>query len=229
MLLCISNAGSEGKSTIAKAIKEAMLNHGTKHSTYLCDKDHIELLKTYGSQVKLFDIRKDKETLINSLADEVDFILVDFPAASIDELDNVFGSMQEFVSALEAFEVSPVFIVPVVSDKSLQSIDRLGELLSEVTGEYEYVYVLNQGLMTNKDTITEAFNSNKTALKALDDAIGKVVTITTKFTPAFAELVKTQMLRQTLTNNTGLKPMEKVLLIDFLKKTDDQFQKVFSL
>lgn len=228
MLLCISNAGSEGKSTIAKAIKETMLNHGTKHTTYLCDKDHVELLRTYGSDVTLFDIRQDKDTLINSLDDDADFILVDFPAASIDELVNVFGSMQSFVDSFEVFNAVPVFIIPVVSDKSIQSINRLHELLEDVKGEYEFLFVMNEGLMTNKDAIKEALANNGKAKDSLEAGKAQVVTISTKFTSAFSEVVKSQKLRESLAKN-NLKPMEKVLLLDFLKKTDEQFTKVLGL
>lgn len=225
MLLCISNAGSEGKTTIAKAIKETLIHNSISHSTYLCDKDHIELLKTYGSEVTIFDIRQDKDTLINALGDDVEIILVDFPAASIDELTNVFGSMQTFIDSFGVFEAVPVFIIPVVSDKSIQSIDRLSALLEGVQGGFEFVFVLNEGLMTSKDAVHLAFNNNQSVQTAISNGKAKTVTISTKFTPAFSELVKTQRLRQALTQK--LNPMEKVLLMDFLKKTDQQFCEVF--
>ena len=227
MLKTISNEGSSGKSMIAKLIKETLMNHGVAHSTYLCDKDHIELVKTYGAEVTMFDIRQDKETLINALGDAVDYVLVDFPAASIDELVNVFGSMQTFIDSFAVFDAEPTFVIPVVSDKSIQSIQRLSNILRGVQGGYQFIFVINEGLMSNKASIMESFTNDTAVQSALNSGIAHTVTISTKFTPNFAELVRTEKLRSLLT--TKLSPMDKVLMIDLLKKSDDQFSKVLGL
>lgn len=229
MILCISNAGSEGKTTLAKAIKEMLIHNGISHSTLLGDKDHIELLKTYGaSEVKMFDIRQDKDTLINALADDVEVILVDFPASSIDEVVRTFGSMEEFVSALSQFNTVPTFATPVVSDKSIQSIDRLIMLCKGIQDNYEYLFVLNEGLMAaNKDAVTHAFNSNKAIAAVIESGKAQTATLKVKFTPTLAEIVRTKKLREALKED--MKPMERILLTSFLRETETQFSKVLGI
>ena len=220
--------GGSGKSTGATTLIEACTHRGVDPAIFLCDKDHLELLNIYGSKVKVFDIRKDNNSdFINSLAVKNEVIIIDTPAAFIDELFDIFSDMTTLLSAFEMHDVMPVFMIPLASDKCILSINRMGEILEGVTGEYRIIYLINEGLMTNKDALLNAFANCDIAQNEIKSGRASVVRITTKFTPAFAKIVKTQKLREFIIKSVP--PMEKVLAHDLLRKTDDQFGEVLSL
>lgn len=228
VILTISNEGSASKTTIAKLIKEAYIYHKVDHLTLLCDKDHTELLETYGSKdVQSFDIRTNKEAFINCSLETSSDVIADFPASSIDELYRVFGDMNAFIESFKAFGAMLYFVVPVISDKSILSIERFAELLEGIDDGYQFVFVLNEGLMTNKNAITQAFHANKFVKSSIADWKAQVVTINTIFTSGFSQIVKTQKLRQFLTQKSN--PMDKILMMNLLNSTDTQFAKVFGL
>lgn len=227
LIMTISNEGSAGKTMIAKLIKEALMRRGIPHATYLCDKDHTELIQTYGDEVKFFDLREDSEALINSLAEDVEYILVDFPASSYDELYKIFGSMKVFIGSFAAFDAKPYFATPVATDKSILSINRLASLLQDVDDSFNIVYVMNEGLMKNKGEIYEAFDSNPNVTQQLADGTACQVSITTKFTPNFSNIVKKEKLREYLTKPSN--PMDKVLMLDLLRQSDAQFGEAFGM
>lgn len=228
LIMTISNEGSSTKSTTAKYIKETFMRRGISHATYLCDKDHRELIDTYGDEVKYFNIREDHEALINILAEDFEYIIVDFPASSFDELYKIFGDMQTFLDSFTMFNALPIFAVPIISDKSILSVDRLASLLKGVESTYEIIYVLAESAMKNKGEVHLAFNNNEHASKQIADGIAKVITITTKFTPNFASIVKKEKLRDFLTK-TGTSPMDKVLMFSLTREIDSQFSSALGL
>lgn len=228
VIMTISNEGSSTKSTTAKYIKEVLMRRGIKHKTYLCDKDHTELIDTYGDEVQYFNIRDDHEALINILDDDVEYIIVDFPASSLDELYKVFKSMQAFVQTFSMFGALAYFVLPVISDKSMLSINRLGSLLQGVTVPTEKIYVLAEGAMKNTGEVTEGFNTNENVKAQLEDGTATVVTLKTMFTPNFSQIVKKEKLRDFLTK-TGTSPMNKALMYQLTRETDSQFASALGL
>ena len=226
IIMTISNEGSAGKTTTAKLIKEMLMRRNIKHATYLCDKDHKELIQTYGSEVKFFNLREDSEALINLLAEDIPYSLIDFPASSLDEIYKVFGDMETFINSFSMFDAIPVFVVPVVSDKSILTVSRLASLLENQTGSYEIVYVMSEGLMKKKEDVYLDFKNNHDAQEQIKKGIAQIVTISTKFTPSFANIVKTEKLRDFLTKTSN--PMDKILMFDLTRKSDAQFAQVFN-
>jgi hypothetical protein len=226
--MTISNEGSSTKSTTAKYIKEMLMRRGLRHKTYLCDKDHTELIDTYGDEVQYFNIRDDHEALINILGDDVEHIIVDFPASSLDELYKVFKSMQAFVQTFMMFGAIPYFVLPVISDKSMLSINRLGSLLSGVAAPTRKIYVLAEGAMKNQGEVHEAFSKNESANSQYEDGSATIVTLKTIFTPNFAQIVKKEKLREFLTKK-GATPMNLALMHQLTRETDSMFASALGL
>ncbi|MGJ7553386.1 hypothetical protein ACSFBI_05290 [Variovorax sp. RB3P1] len=224
--MTISNEGSASKTTIAKLVKEMLMRRKIQHSTYLCDKDHKELMKTYGSEVKFFDLREDSEALINLLGEDVPYSLIDFPASSLDEIYKVFGDMETFLNSFTMFDAIPVFVMPVISDKSILSVSRLASLLENQSSPYQIVYVMSEGLMKKKEDVYAEFSACVDAQEQVKAGIAQVVTISTKFTSSFANIVKTERLRDFLNKTSN--PMDKVLMFDLTRKSDAQFAQVFN-
>ncbi|VTU34492.1 hypothetical protein [Variovorax sp. RA8] len=217
----VSNVGDVGKSTAMIALIEACMHHQVPVAIFSGDKDHTELLEVYGAKGKTFDIRKDKSSFINALQSPEKVIAIDTPAAFIDVLYDTFEDMDTLLSSFEMFDTMPLFMVPIATDKCLESVKRLAQLLAGVEGEYRIIYMMNEGKMTNKAALLKAFDDCKQAQNELTSGRAVKLRITTKFTAEFQLVVKTQRLRNFI--QTPANGMELVLAHDFLRKTDDQF------
>ena len=229
-----SNEGDQGKTTLLKLLNEALLRRNVKKAIYQGDPDHLELMNSYPGQVTLFDSRSDRDGIITAIDNDADHVLIDLPAGSIITFYNIFKDMNSFFKVFEMANALPIFMIPVVSVKSLGSVDKVSELLEGTTGEYKIVYCLNEGLMPDIKEVTKAFQENDTVKRNLASGIAQVMKITTIFTASFAEIVNNDMLRASLTASTSatgkrIGLMDKALMHDLLRKTDDQFEQIFDL
>lgn len=222
----LHNAGGIGKTTLMIAAIEACFHHGVKPAISTGDANHNELSRLY--KATSFDVRIDGTAFINALSAPEKINFIDTPAAFVDIFNDIFGNIDTVLTACEIANTMPAFLIPVATlDKCIKTINRVGSLFNEVTGDYRIIYALNEGLMTDKNTLIADFQANDEVQREIASGRATVIRNTTKFTPPFSQTVKTQKLRPITTGNGNL--MEKVLALDFLNKTDEQFAKVLGL
>lgn len=229
-----SNEGDQGKTTWLKLLIEALMRRNVKLAIYQGDPDHLELMNSYPGQVQLFDSKTDRDGIVTAIDNDAEHVAIDLPAGSVIVSYNIFKDMNSFLRVFEMANALPIFLIPVVSVKSLSSVEKVSELMRDSTGEYKIVYCLNEGLMPDIKEVTKAFEQNMTVKENIVKGIAKVMKITTIFTPQFAEIVDNDMLRASLTATTSssgkrITLMDKALMHDLLRKTDDQFEEIFDL
>jgi|GEM_PF-2827207 len=219
-------AGGVGKTTFMIAAIEAYINHGGQPAVFTGDINHNELVRLFNATS--FDVRTDGSSYINAAQANALKIFIDTPAAFVDIFNDIFGNVDTVLAAWEMADAMPFFVIPVATnDKCIKTLSRVATLFSDVSGDYRFIFALNEGLMTDKAKLLKDFYAHDFVQAEVAAGRATTVKITTKFTPAFSAILKDQSLRQFIKGDGNL--MEKVLAHDFLRKTDDQFTSILKL
>jgi hypothetical protein len=158
-IIPLHNAGGIGKTTFMIAAIEACFHHGVKPAIFTGDSNHNELARLY--KATGFDVRIDGTAFINALSAPEKNIFIDTPAAFVDIFNDIFGNIDTVLTACEIADTMPVFLIPVATlDKCIKTINRVGSLFHDVSGDYRIIYALNEGLMTDKNTLISEFQGN---------------------------------------------------------------------
>lgn len=230
-VITLHNAGGVGKTTTEIALIEACLHHGVEPAIFSGDKNHTELVRIYGDKANNFDVRTNPSAFINAIQSQNKITAIDTPSAFVDIWSETLGDVDTVLIAHEMEDDMPFFMIPIATgDKCIKTINRIASLFSDVQGDYRIIYVLNEGLMSTngvKESLLKEFHSNKSVISNIESGRAATLTIETKFTSAFAEIVKTQRLREFIDTKGNL--MERVLAHKFLRETDDQFAQILGL
>lgn len=211
----VSTSGAESKSTIACAIADAFERRSIPLAKLDADKDHKSFFNTYGQRnasgellpkdeqdavkgCKLIDINTEHQEIANLVASPADYYLIDFRAAGIDEIPQIFGEMSQYIMFLDSLGIDGEYIIPICTDKSFKSIYALYELLSRVenpTRKFKITLVINKGLMDvkkSKATVADMLVNDPAIqlIKNNENFQLNQIAIETKFTPNIIELLK---------------------------------------
>jgi hypothetical protein len=178
-IFLISDEGSCGKSTATIAFTSTLRKMKKQVDLWLCDSDHVQPMNMFGEKVAgeyltydkqtpdncgFFNIRSEGDKLIDKLSSQSKYKIFDMPAASIDELPQLFNSIPKFLDAFEKTRTKLVLAVPFNNDqKSLQSTKKLKKMFTGINDnvEIEFCFIFNHSLMINEDRTMLAFNSNE--------------------------------------------------------------------
>ncbi|HDR9188616.1 TPA: hypothetical protein QDB51_002691 [Burkholderia vietnamiensis] len=178
--LTISDEGGVGKSTAAIAFNTFLRAVGKTVDAWQCDPDHMKLFYGFGKRDEhgdllpyseqtpdycgVLNIRTEGAKFIDSLGSEAEHKIYDMPAASIDELPEIFNSARTFIKAFVNTGHKIVFVVPFVTPKdSLDAVVKLDSLFGSVVPEavIEYALVINAGMIKDKAGVKNALTGNE--------------------------------------------------------------------
>ena len=103
----------------------------------------------------LLNIRTESYKLVNSLKSPAKYKIYDLPAASIDELPEIFDSADSFYKFSQTMP-QRLFCVPFINDgDSLLAVQKLRDLFSGVNSHavIEFVLLVNHSLMVEKQNL----------------------------------------------------------------------------
>lgn len=203
--LFLSDEGKAGKTTGAIAFTTFLRNKGYQVDAWQCDPDHMKLYYRLGkrdqtgtlirkedqvpSDCGFLNIRTESYKLVNSLKSPAKYKIYDLPAASIDELPEIFDSADSFLQVFANNATKIVFCVPFINDgDSLLAVQKLRDLFSGVNSHavIEFVLLVNHSLMVEKNKTLAALKS-----PAITDIKEKVhvAEIKVKFTKGFESVI----------------------------------------
>ena len=221
-LLNTSLEGGVAKSTTSMGQIEAARQAGKSVSITLLDKDHKELVRVYGSDVEEHDIREDRESIVNILASDADVSVVDFPAASMEEMNKVFPDINDFLDSFAQFDRDPIFVVPLATEKSLTTIKALEKMLSPAQGGYQVHFnVMGYNFKDKQATIAYADQVKDMVSGWAQEHPVKVYTTHTRLNPSLKEKMKNTRVSELLAG--ALAPMDKILATAWLKEHSENF------
>lgn len=176
VFLLLTDEGSATKSTIADLIINGYLNAGKTIAKFDGDIQHQTTFKKYGDGTDnpitgcgLFDIEQDSQIILNSIGIEADAILIDLPARAVEITQNIFSDIETFYKAFEQFDCELNIVIPVVSDKSLISVNNIYNTLSSIDFDntVKIVLVKNVGYMKFRNNLFEVNSLYERDIKAI--------------------------------------------------------------
>ncbi|ANJ73116.1 MULTISPECIES: hypothetical protein [Burkholderiaceae] len=202
--LFLSDEGKAGKSTAAIAFTTILRKLNKTVDAWQCDPDHMKLYYGFGkrdasgtliskeaqvpSDCGYLNIRTESFKLVNSLKSPAKYKIYDLPAASIDELPEIFDSSDSFLQAFVNNNTKIVFCVPFINGiDSLLAVQKLKNLFCGVNSNavIEFVLLLNYSMMIDESETLAGLDS---AIKGMKEKV-YAAHIKTKFTPGFENII----------------------------------------
>jgi hypothetical protein len=247
----LSNEGSAGKTIISILLASVYQRAGVPLAKFVCDKHHQEFVSVYGERdkgdlvadslqdpikgVKFFDVREEAKESINNLRKVgTTDILEDHPADSIDE-QNQFTSIESFLKPYAMLKKTLYYVVPVVSDKSIKSIEALIDQLDGITTNVvRFIFVFNQGAMNlngNSKAVMSSYNSNSKIQDLEAKGLVSHITIATELTESAVNVIKSINYDDIITqaNEGTIEFFDQILLEEIFDNFQNDFKEIIKL
>ncbi|SDK23512.1 hypothetical protein SAMN05192566_0741 [Methylophilus rhizosphaerae] len=176
VFLILTDEGSATKSTIADLIISGYRNAGKTIAKFDGDIQHQTTFKKYGDGTDNpitgcvpFDIETDNQIILNSIGIDADAILIDLPARAVEITQNLFSDIETFYKAYEQFNCELNVVIPVVSDKSIISVNNIYNTVSSIDFEdtVRMLLIKNVGYMKFRNNLFEVNSLYEQAMKSI--------------------------------------------------------------